>query len=161
MNEKDRTEKIESNIGIVYMVVLNMCRDDQEFDDMVGYGRIGLIRAVDSWKETSDGEFVSYAYQAVKNSILNAIKREKRHIFEQERDVASAYSFEREVESRQEFEIIMGELTAQERKLVQLRHIEGYNLTEISGITGLKLNTIKQYLYNIRKKAKKKRQQMR
>lgn len=155
MTEKERKETIEGNIGLIYMVVYQMGINEQDFDDMVGVGSVALIRAIDSHKETSDGELSSYVCKSVRNAVLNAIRDESKHNFDEEIDVASNYSFENEVAAKDLIEQIIRGLDAQERKLVRLRFVECYTIKQISNIIGLTYHQVEYTLKKIRNKAKK------
>lgn len=152
----NRNDMIQENIGLVYKVVNEMCNNEGDFDDMVGEGMVGLVNAVDNW-DASQGKFSSYACQSIKNTILNYIKKENRYKFEEEIDIASAYSFEREVECKDLIEKIMGKLNAEEREYVRLRYVEGYTVREIAEMKKSNYNKIVYVFRKIRSKIKTKK----
>jgi RNA polymerase sigma factor (sigma-70 family) len=63
---------IECNLRLIYEVAKTLTGLGIDFDDLVGWGSIGLIRAVDMYDLGRGNRFASYAIQAIRQTILNA-----------------------------------------------------------------------------------------
>lgn len=75
-----RDKIIEHNLRLVMMVVKSFKNTPYEFNDLLSYGIIGLINAVDNYDKSKDIEFTTYFVKCIKNSILYYLKIESKKI---------------------------------------------------------------------------------
>jgi len=78
---KDRTLKqllIEEYIGLVKIIagrMYNYYGSKIEYDDLVGYGVIGLIDSIDKFDLNKNIKFETYAQIRIKGSIIDYIRK--------------------------------------------------------------------------------------
>ena len=65
-----RDKIIEHNLRLVMMVVKRFKNTPYEFNDLLSYGIIGLINAIDNYDKSKDIEFTTYFVKCITNSIL-------------------------------------------------------------------------------------------
>lgn len=105
----DRDASIREYLPIVRQIARRVARvaTGAEFDDLVGDGSVGLIRAVDTFDATRGTSLESYARRLVLGAMLNGLRRrdpvservrrtlrraeEKRYALAQERGTLPAY----------------------------------------------------------------------
>ena len=75
-----RDKIIEHNLRLVMMVVKQFKNTTYDFNDLLSYGTIGLINAVDNYDKTKRYEFTTFFVKCIKNSIIDYIKLENRKI---------------------------------------------------------------------------------
>lgn len=75
-----RDKIIEHNLRLVMMVVKNFQNTSYDFNDLLSYGIIGLINAVDNYDKSKGIEFTTYFVKCIKNSIIYYIKKENKKI---------------------------------------------------------------------------------
>lgn len=73
----NRDAMITNNIRLVHRVIRKMgyIPLDQDYEDMLSIGCIGLINAVDTFSKDSGNTFGTYAYSCIRNAIL----KDKKH----------------------------------------------------------------------------------
>lgn len=71
MKVKDRAKKVEENLGLVYACARRFTGKGVDYEDIVSYGCIGLIKAIDNFDESRGLKLSTYAVPA----ILGEIKR--------------------------------------------------------------------------------------
>jgi RNA polymerase sigma factor for flagellar operon FliA len=75
VNSRDKL--IENNLHLVHQVVnklLYVKTAELEFDDLIGYGIIGLINAADRYEETKGNCFAAFAMLRIKGAILDHMR---------------------------------------------------------------------------------------
>ncbi len=74
-----RDEIILNNLSLVYFVLkkLNIKINSNDYEDLTNEGVIGLINAVDTFKEDKNVSFSTYAYTCIRNQILHTLKKSK------------------------------------------------------------------------------------
>lgn len=81
-NEKARTKLISKTIGIIYFCIKNRFNlSNNDLEDFVSIGTIGLIKAVDTFEPDKNIKFVTYAMRCISNEILMVL-RKKSHVVE-------------------------------------------------------------------------------
>lgn len=71
-----RNEIVELNINLVKLVAGDVkCFTDVNVGDLEGYGYIGLIKAIEKYDVNSENTFSTYAYQAIKRTIVRGIAK--------------------------------------------------------------------------------------
>jgi RNA polymerase sporulation-specific sigma factor len=70
--------------GLVYHIAGKFYRGalsrTMDFDDLAGWGMIGLVKAARTFDGSKGVRFPTYAARCIANEILMALKREKRHL---------------------------------------------------------------------------------
>ena len=79
-----KNQLIENNLALVRRIAYEVWSAQQELnaslnieaDDLVQEGSIGLLRCIDSYDPSSGVQFLSYAAPAIRNAMLDAIRRQ-------------------------------------------------------------------------------------
>lgn len=70
----------ESNIGLVYLVLRQMnLVSDNEFEDLVQEGSLGLVKACDTYDSSKGSKFSTYACICIRNNILMYLRTRRKH----------------------------------------------------------------------------------
>lgn len=70
----------ESNMNLVYLVLHQMnLVSDQEFEDLVQEGSIGLLKACDTFEPSKGFKFSTYACTCIRNNILMYLRTRSKH----------------------------------------------------------------------------------
>ena len=77
---KAREKLINANLRIVISVARNYRGRGLDLADLINEGNSGLIRAVESFDETKNFRFVSYAIRWIREAILKALADQSRHV---------------------------------------------------------------------------------
>ena len=77
---KAREELINANLRVVISVARNYRGQGMDLADLINEGNRGLIRAVESFDETKNFKFVSYAVWWIRESILKALADQSRNV---------------------------------------------------------------------------------
>ena len=78
---------IEHNLRLVAHIVKKYSENKDEVDDLISIGTIGLIKGVDSFKESNGAKLTTYAARCIENEILMHIRSNKKR-----KDTLSLYS---------------------------------------------------------------------
>ena len=72
-----RNKLVEDNLRFVILISKNYYNKDNfiEFEDLVQYGNLGLIKAVEMYDPNYDTEFITYAFYWIKQSIVTNSKK--------------------------------------------------------------------------------------
>ncbi|MBQ9766218.1 MAG: RNA polymerase sporulation sigma factor SigK [Lachnospiraceae bacterium] len=90
LREGDKAAKdllIERNMRLVAHVVKKYCNAsggggnsaERDMEDLISIGTIGLIKAVNTFKEDKGNRLVTYAAKCIDNEILMVLRTEKKH----------------------------------------------------------------------------------
>lgn len=74
-----RNKLIEHNLRLVAHVCRKYYQTAVSFDDMLSIGTIGLIKAVDSFRQDKGTRFSSYAARCIENECLMFLRASKKH----------------------------------------------------------------------------------
>lgn len=74
----NRAQRIEKYLWLVTAVVNRMPYSNQEKEDMLSIGTIGLIKAVDRFDELRQVRFTTYAAKCIENEVRYYIRRERQ-----------------------------------------------------------------------------------
>ena len=77
-----REKLIVHNLRLVSHVVRKYYGTAQDQEDLVSIGTIGLIKAVDTFKEENGARFATYAARCIQNEILMYFRSQKKHATE-------------------------------------------------------------------------------
>ena len=78
MNEEEN-KQLSENLGLVGSVVGRMGPKPCDYDEYFQEGCIGLLKAIRN-HDPKRGKLSTLAYTAIRNQILNHIKKQKRYI---------------------------------------------------------------------------------
>ena len=81
INVKNREQLILDNKGLVYYQVmkLGIKPESSFYDDVASVGTIGLIKAADTFDQSKDIKFSTYALRCITNEIFMFFRKEKKH----------------------------------------------------------------------------------
>ena len=77
----DRSKRdllIEHNLRLVVHVVKKYITSGKDMDDLISIGTIGLIKAVDSYKNSKGTRLATYAARCIENEVLMVLRAEKK-----------------------------------------------------------------------------------
>jgi RNA polymerase sporulation-specific sigma factor len=77
-NEKARNVLVEHNLRLVAHIAKKYLGCEKEMEDMLSIGTIGLIKAVNTYKESKGNKLVTYASRCIENEILMFLRSEKK-----------------------------------------------------------------------------------
>lgn len=81
MGDKDaRNKLIEHNLRLVAHIVKKFERIDNNTDDLISIGTIGLIKGIDSFKVDKNNKLTTYAARCIENEILMYFRSNKKNI---------------------------------------------------------------------------------
>lgn len=73
-----RERLIEENLGLVNVIVKKYQNTNIDFWELFNVGAIGLIKAVDTFDQSKNILFSTYASKCIENAILSFLKRNKK-----------------------------------------------------------------------------------
>ena len=76
-NINAQNKLIESNLKFVFDVAKHYTGRGVSISDLISEGNLGLIKAIDKFDEEKDVKFISYAIWWIRQSMLEAIRRNK------------------------------------------------------------------------------------
>lgn len=77
-NKEARKILIEHNLRLVVHIAKKYTDNEQELEDFTSIGTIGLIKAIDSFKENKGFKISTYASRCIENEILMYIRSSKK-----------------------------------------------------------------------------------
>ena len=77
-DKKARDKLIEHNLRLVAHIAKRYSSSEQEMEDLISIGTIGLIKAIDSFREEKGYKISTYASKCVENEILMHIRATKK-----------------------------------------------------------------------------------
>ena len=75
--EKARNKLIEHNLRLVAHIVKKYDNTSESNDDLISIGIIGLIKAIDSFKNDKKTKLATYASKCIENEILMTLRKNK------------------------------------------------------------------------------------
>lgn len=153
------TELIQSIQNDLYRIAKTRLNDDDDINDAIQNTMIKVYRNI---KKLKNNEFFKswtikilinecnqiYKVKSKRDKLSN--KFEKENTGENQNDILN------NVNSKLDFEIIIENLTYEERLIVTLFYNSGYTTAEISEILNMNINTVKSKLLRVKQKIKKK-----
>ncbi len=76
--EEARTKLIEHNLRLVAHIAKKYENCNEQFDDLISIGTIGLIKAVDSYSYDKGNKLATYASRCIENEILMHLRSIKK-----------------------------------------------------------------------------------
>ena len=99
-------------------------------------------------RENVSGEKVkSYLFSAAYHTMIDLIRKEKRHIEYERRSQPDTVHEEQYNDLNEILHKALNRLPESQRAVIMLRDYEGYSYEEIAGITGLNESQVKVYIY--------------
>ena len=77
-DEHAREVLIEHNLRLVAHVVRKYYVTNKNTEDLISVGTIGLVKAIDSYKDSSGTRFATYAAKCIQNEILMLFRSQKK-----------------------------------------------------------------------------------
>ena len=77
-NMKARDKLIEHNLRLVAHIVRKYYISNNNTDDLISVGTVGLIKAVDSFNYENGAKFATYAAKCIQNEILMLFRSQKK-----------------------------------------------------------------------------------
>jgi len=75
---KARSKLIEHNLRLVAHIVKKYCTPNQNQDDLISIGTVGLIKAIDTFDIDNGTRFATYAGKCLQNEILMYFRAQKK-----------------------------------------------------------------------------------
>ena len=149
-NQEAKEVLIERNMRLVAHIAKKYNNANEDQDDLISIGTIGLIKAIETFKVDKGTRLATYASKCIENEILMNIRTNKKN------KVYVIDQVELKVQISKLYEKLDKILTQREREIIQLR----YGLTPLGYKTqreiSQKLNISRSYVSRIEKKALKK-----
>ncbi len=164
---EERNKLVEENIKLVNETIKKYISKASikgllSYEDLEQTGRIGLMAAAESYDESKDVEFSTYAVATIKHKIYNAYIKEKRYFIANQKYEPSSVSYSenyRELENsvRQVFDEIKLTSSSGVSKGIKALElvIDGYSYIEIATILETTPENVKAYIYRARQELKK------
>ena len=81
LGDKDaRAKLIEHNLRLVAHIVKKYDTKDNNTDDLISIGTIGLIKGIDSFKNDKNIKLTTYCAKCIQNEILMYFRSNKKHV---------------------------------------------------------------------------------
>ena len=77
--EEARKKLIEHNLRLVAHIVKKFETSEQDIDDLIGIGTIGLIKGIDTYKPNKKVKLATYAAKCAENEILMYFRADKKN----------------------------------------------------------------------------------
>ena len=74
-----RSRLIEHNLRLVAHIVKKYYTQNQNQDDLISIGTIGLIKGINTFDSSKNSKLASYISRCIENEILMYFRREKKH----------------------------------------------------------------------------------
>lgn len=152
MNKKEYNQTVDTYSGRLYNFIVRITYNEQNAKDLVQDTFLKLwINREKVIYEKSKAWLFTVAY----NLTINFVKKHSRQDY-----VDDNYKLDRGVNNSKKFEQqdlinkCLIQLTEQQKSIVLLRDLEGYNYKEIGEILNLNESQVKVYLFRARKKMK-------
>lgn len=81
-DEKAKEDLILHNMRLVAHVTKKYATSEDEFEELISIGTIGLIKAVSSFKENFGSRFATYAIRCIENEILMHYRNRRKERFD-------------------------------------------------------------------------------
>ena len=78
-NKESRNKLIEHNLRLVAHIVKKYDSKNEQSDDLISIGTIGLIKGIDSYSQKHNTKLTTYAARCIENEILMYYRNNKKH----------------------------------------------------------------------------------
>ncbi|HZK44457.1 MAG TPA: RNA polymerase sporulation sigma factor SigK [Syntrophomonadaceae bacterium] len=175
-SEEARNKLIEHNLRLVAHVVRKYETSGEEMDDLISIGTIGLIKAINTFKDDKGVRLATYAARCIENEVLMHLRTTKK--IKQEVSIYDPIGYDKEgneislidiltldneiveiIQAKMQEEKIkgnMGVLTVREKQVIEMRYGLFNGLKETQREIAEKLGISRSYVSRIEKRALKK-----
>lgn len=169
MKIDERNKLIEENINLVYYVVNRYFNKFGDYEEFIGEGFVGLIKAADSFENSKKLKFSTYACNCIHNEICRYLNVQnyncrKANIgassIEEKIYDNSELTFKDLLECNEDYSIayvnnlleIIDGLNYKNAKFICLKRMEGYGWREIGKMLGVSGECVRQTVVGVRHK---------
>lgn len=151
MNLKEYNQAVEKYSKRLYSFIVRTTWNEQNAKDLV---QDTFLKLWENREKVINEKVKSWLFTVAHNLTINFVKKHSRQ------DIVDDYRLERGENSGKRFEHqdlinkCLEELSPQQKNIVLLRDLEGYNYKEIGEIMNLNESQVKVYLFRARKKMK-------
>ena len=154
MTRPEYDKAVKEHSGRLYRFLLKNLRDPDDASDLVqdAYEKLWINR-----EKVDPDKAKSWLFTTAHNAFINFLKKKGRtYSIEnmpglQHSDTSMG---ERQMAAKEVLDMGLKELSDQQRTIILLRDLEGYNYDEIGEIMGLNESQVKVYLFRARQKMK-------
>jgi RNA polymerase sigma-B factor len=136
-----RTQVIEENLPLVHSLARRFSRPLEPIDDLVQVGAIGLIKAVDGFREERGRDLGAYAVPTIVGELRRHVREHAAlssvTALEQETVDGGSRSQAELSEARELVRAALGALSPRERRIVALRFYRDWSQETIAAEVGL------------------------
>ena len=136
-----RTRVIEQNLPLVHSLARRFWRPSEPLDDLVQAGTIGLIKAVDGFRDDRGRDLGAYAVPTIVGELRRYVRERASASsvaeLEEETLAAAARSQAEVSETRDLVRAALDVLTPRERRIVALRYYRDWSQQSIAAEVGL------------------------
>ena len=136
-----RTRVIEQNLPLVHSLARRFSRPSEPLDDLVQAGAIGLIKAVDGFRDDRGRDLGAYAVPTIVGELRRYVRERASASsvaeLEEETLAAAARSQAEVSETRDLVRAALDVLTPRERRIVALRYYRDWSQQSIAAEVGL------------------------
>jgi len=136
-----RTRGIEQNLPLVHSLARRFWRPSEPLDDLVQAGTIGLIKAVDGFRDDRGRDLGAYAVPTIVGELRRHVRERASASsvaeLEEETLAAAARSQAEMSETRELVRTALDVLTPRERRIVALRYYRDWSQQRIAAEVGL------------------------
>jgi len=136
-----RTRVIEQNLPLVHSLARRFSRPSEPLDDLVQAGAIGLIKAVDGYRDDRGRDLGAYAVPTIVGELRRHVRERASASsvaeLEEETLAAGARSQAETSEMRELVRAALDVLSPRERRIVALRYYRDWSQQRIAAEVGL------------------------
>ncbi len=140
-DRRARTRVIEQNLPLVHSLARRFSRSSEQIDDLVQVGAIGLIKAVDGFREERGHDLGAYAVPTIVGELRRHVRERSSAlavaILEEDELEAPARSHAEASETRELVRTALDTLSPRERRIVALRFYRDWSQQRIAAEVGL------------------------
>lgn len=155
---------IEENLDLVEIIAAQFKTDEFDFEELIGEGRLALVRAAKSFDEERGINFRTYATKVIVNHLVNILEKIRfLSSYSSLRNIPLEQDLEADLINRDLVEKYLSELSSIKREVIRLVFGIGCDALSVKEIVD-KLNLSPDKIYKIKhfslKKIKKKLKEM-
>lgn len=166
---------IERNLRLVAHVIKKYSHEDRDMEDLLSIGTIGLIKAINSFKQEKGNKLSTYAAKCIDNELLMMLRSEKKKnreislnepigtdkegnaisfldvVEQKNEDILEKMELREDIKKLKEF--VKTELTDRERQIITERYGLNGEKAKTQKIIGEEYGISRSYVSRIEKKA--------
>jgi RNA polymerase sigma factor (sigma-70 family) len=154
LTREDYDKAVKEHSGRLYRFLLKNLRDADDASDLVqdAYEKLWINR-----EKVNAEKAKSWLFTTAHNAFINLLKKRGRNYRMEDLpglQIPDYSQTEKRMAAREVLEIGLSQLSDQQRSIILLRDLEGYNYDEIGEIMDLNESQVKVYLFRARQKMK-------